>query len=234
MKGILLCIIASFASLARAADSWGGSIALTSDYVLRGVSQSDGKAAVQVDLHYDLPSGLLAGLWASSVKLNSQEPTTAEVDAFLGYRWPVGNDWSTKLTAIHYAYPWNSPDAHYDYDEIIAGAAYLDRVFVTAAYSPNTSRYSNRGLIRNRAAFSYDTALQIPLKQAFSASAGVGYYDVSRLVGTGYWYWNAGLGYDFRPFHLDVTYVGTSRSVPALLYNDGKLHRWSATLMWRF
>jgi uncharacterized protein (TIGR02001 family) len=234
MKGILLCTIASFASLARAADGWGGSIALTSDYLLRGVSQSEGAAALQADLHYDLPSGLLMGLWASSVKLNSQEPTTTEIDAFLGYRWSVGPEWSTKLSAIHYAYPWNDPDAHYDYDEIVAGAAYLDRWFLTVAYSPNTSRYSPQGLIRNRAAFSYDTALQIPLKWALSGSAGIGYYDVSRLVGTGYWYWNAGLGYDFPPLHLDVTYAGTSRSAPALLYNDGRLRRWAVTLMWRF
>ena len=41
----------------------GGSIAFTTDYVLRGVSQSHGAGALQAQIHYQTPGGWLAGLW---------------------------------------------------------------------------------------------------------------------------------------------------------------------------
>ena len=33
--------------------SWGGNLAVTSDYIYRGVSESNGRAALQADVHAD-------------------------------------------------------------------------------------------------------------------------------------------------------------------------------------
>ncbi len=44
-------------ALRRPVPALGGSVDITSDYVLRGVSQSSGKAAWQGDAHWDFPAG---------------------------------------------------------------------------------------------------------------------------------------------------------------------------------
>src|SRR5256886_13905349 len=41
--------------------AWGGSLAVTSDYIYRGVSESNGRAALQADVHADTPQGTFAG-----------------------------------------------------------------------------------------------------------------------------------------------------------------------------
>jgi hypothetical protein len=37
-------------------DVWGGSLALTSDYFVRGISRTNDQAALQVDVHYSTSS----------------------------------------------------------------------------------------------------------------------------------------------------------------------------------
>src|SRR5271165_4487204 len=41
------------------ADLWGGSLGLTSDYIVRGITRSNDQAALQLDLHYLNSSGLV-------------------------------------------------------------------------------------------------------------------------------------------------------------------------------
>jgi uncharacterized protein (TIGR02001 family) len=63
-----------------------GNLALTSDYVFRGISQTGGKLAVQggFDLTKTPISGLTAGVWASSLAVGS------EVDLYANYGFKVG------------------------------------------------------------------------------------------------------------------------------------------------
>ena len=44
-----------------AANEWGGSVALSSDYYVRGISRTNDQPALQLDLHYTDPSGFFAG-----------------------------------------------------------------------------------------------------------------------------------------------------------------------------
>ena len=63
-----------------AADQWGGSVDLTSDYVVRGISRSNDQAALQVDLHYLNTSGFLAGVFASNSRIDPNQPVDVELD----------------------------------------------------------------------------------------------------------------------------------------------------------
>ena len=87
----------SFAPRCVAADLWGGSLALTSDYFVRGISRSNDRAALQLDLHYINTSGFLAGLFASNTQIDPGEPRDAELSGFLGYVWSAGTDWHGKI-----------------------------------------------------------------------------------------------------------------------------------------
>ncbi len=72
------------------ADNWRGSLGLTSDYVHRGVSQSEGNPAVQGSLAYWHPTGWYGGAWGSNV--DNWGTADLEVDLFLGYGRRLGGD----------------------------------------------------------------------------------------------------------------------------------------------
>lgn len=215
------------------ADGWGGALGAASDYVLRGVSQTDRHASLQADVHYAAGSGLSAGLWAASVKQSADQSTTAELNGYLGYARTFSENWNAQLSAVHYAYPGYAPRRRYDYDELVASLSYGERATLTIAASPDSSVESSRGTVTSRPAYSYDLLLRQPLPRAFSAAAGIGYYDLERLVHTGYVYWNLGLGYDYRAFHFELDWLGSDRTARAL-FGDAASNRWVASLVWRY
>ena len=132
------------ASRCVGADLWGGSLGLTSDYIVRGISRSNNRAALQLDLHYMNASGVVAGLFASSAQLDPEATRDVELDAFLGFAWTSGNDWRGKILASHYAYPWNRDGSGYNYDEFDADVAYQEWLDVSLVYSPNAARSNSR------------------------------------------------------------------------------------------
>ena len=59
-----------------------GSYNVTSDYQWRGVSQTDGNAAIQVGVEHER-NGFYGGLWTSNVDFN--DDTNIEYDLYGGY-----------------------------------------------------------------------------------------------------------------------------------------------------
>jgi len=229
-----VCLLAALlAAPACQAAGWGGSLGATSDYVFRGLSQSDGGPAAQADLHYYALAGAFGGLWASSVKQGPDSGTTAELNAYLGYARRLADDWSGRIMLVHYAYPGSAPRRRYDYDEAIGTIAWRDRLILSLAYSPDNAAESNGGGSSGRSARSCDLALHQPLPQAFSLNAAIGYNDLRGLVGRGYVYWNAGLAYDFGHTQLDLSYIGTDDTARSL-FGSAATRRLTATLLWHF
>lgn len=223
---------------ATAADRIGGSVGVTSDYRLEGLSLSAGKAAAQAELHVQLPTeergGWYAGLWASTVRLANQTSSSGQIGAFLGREFAMGPDWLGSVTVSHYAHPWNALLKQYDYDELTVGASFRDRLKFTAAWSPDTDLYSHYGFIENRRSLAYEVAGTVPLRGPVGASAGIGFRDVSDFFGTGYWYGSAGLSYDRGPLHASVMRVQTDRTARRLFYDDIVDPAWVGTVLWTF
>lgn len=91
MKYTVLAAICGTVSLvsAGAAMAQGTSvgIALTSDYLSSGQTQTGGKPALQGYIQQDFASGLYVGAWASTVDLGDGN---LEVDLYVGYAGEVG------------------------------------------------------------------------------------------------------------------------------------------------
>lgn len=86
-----------------APENFSATMALTNDYRVRGISNSDG-AAIQgsVDWAY---KGFFAGVWASNTEFSD---ANIEVDYYGGYGWSwAGLDFTTQF--IYYSYPGESP-----------------------------------------------------------------------------------------------------------------------------
>jgi len=89
---IALLTLTAAAGSVRAADAAApaftttGNLALTSDYVFRGISQTGGKLAIQggFDLTKTPVNGLTAGVWASSLTSGT------EVDLYANYGFKIG------------------------------------------------------------------------------------------------------------------------------------------------
>jgi uncharacterized protein (TIGR02001 family) len=216
------------------ADLWGGSLAITSDYFVRGISRSNDRAALQLDLYYLNSSGFVAGLFASNTQLDPAIPGTAELDAFLGFAWTSGSDWQGKILANHYAYPWNRAGSGYNYDELDVDVAFQGWLHLTVAYSPNAPVFTrNRGLL-GVTSNSAEVNLQRPVLRKLSAMAGIGYSHFEGPSPAGYAYWSAGAAYDLAPVSLVLSYVNTTAGAKALFYNAAADGRWTGTVIWRF
>jgi uncharacterized protein (TIGR02001 family) len=228
-----MCLVIA-APRCEGADLWGGSLGVTSDYIVRGISRSNDRAALQLDLHYLNSSGLVAGLFASSTQIDYESPRDAELDAFLGFTWTAGNDWRGKFLAAYYAYPWNQNGSSYNYGEFEADLAYQEWLQASVIYSPNAPRYMrHRGLM----AVTSDSAevnLQRPVLGKLSATAGIGYSHFDGPDPAGFAYWSVGAAYSLAPVSLVLSYVNTTAGAKALFYNAAVNGRWTGTVIWRF
>jgi uncharacterized protein (TIGR02001 family) len=234
--GIVLSAFVIIAPRSLAADQWGGSLALTSDYVVRGITRSNDQAALQLDLHVADSSGFLAGLFASNTQIDPSVPRDAELDGYVGFSWSEGGSWHGKILAGYYAYPWNADGSRYNYAELDLDIAYQDWLDIGVSYSPDAPHFVpyEAGLIRVSAE-SVELNLQRPLLGKLSGTAGVGYYSMDGPDGAGYVYWSVGTAYDVAPVTLAVSYIGTTAGAKTLFYNDAAGGgRWVGTVIWRF
>lgn len=82
-----------------------GNVAVTSDYVFRGLTQSWGHPAIQGGADYASPSGFSAGAWASSISENSYPGGAMELDLYASYGKAINRDWSWRVGLYGYLYP---------------------------------------------------------------------------------------------------------------------------------
>jgi uncharacterized protein (TIGR02001 family) len=217
-----------------AADVWGGSFDITSNYMVRGISRSNNQPALQLDLHYLNTSGFLAGLFASNTQIDPESPRDAELDAFLGFAWTAGSDWRGKILATHYAYPWNRAGSGYDYDELDVDLAFQDWLGASLVYSPNAVRFLPYSGLIGVTSESAEVNLQRPVAGKLYATAGVGYSRYRGSDPADYTYWSVGAAYTIAPFSLVLSYVDTTAGAKALFYNAAAGGRWIGTIIWRF
>jgi uncharacterized protein (TIGR02001 family) len=226
--------LATWPAAGWAQDTYGGHVAATTDYVLRGVSHTRGAPALQADLHYTTANGWFAGAWASTVDLNPGAGATLELNAYAGRSWAVSESWNARLAAVHYAYPNDNASLSYDYDELTASLAFRDRLSASIAWSPNTSRYSRYFVASERTALTYDLVGQWLLHGALSANGGIGYYDLDDLYDTGYGYWSAGLAWNLPHLQFNLGYYASAATAEELFGSESTGTRWALTVTWQF
>lgn len=217
-----------------AAETWGGSVAATSDYLVRGISRSNQGAAIQSDLHVATDGGLIGGVFASSAQFDSGDRRSAELSAFLGRAWQMNGAWRAKMLASYYGYVSNDAGSRYNYLEFGFEAAFDDWLDLDAVYSPDAPRYvSGRGLagVTSKTA---EISVRTPWSHRVAGTAGAGYSEVSGPGGGGYSYWSAGGVLDLAPCVFSLAYVNTSAEAATLFYSGAAHNRWTATVIWRF
>lgn len=233
---------------------FGGTLAATSDYIYRGVSQSDGQGAVQADLHAGTSGGTFAGVWASTRDRDLEPGTPGEVQLYLGQRFTLGSAWSATLSGRADYFVGGTPRHSGDYQELSASLSWLDTCTFSISFIPSAVRYTLTASpgpaphyyyeVYRSAAVLGDASGQWLLRQglwggSLYATAAAGYYYQSRPAqaddapGIGYLYGNAGLALEWRRWRIDLGYfVAQSRAVELFPYPVA--NRVAGTISWRF
>lgn len=211
-----------------------GSLAVTSDYIQQGLSQTRGEPALQGGLRAQLGERWSVGTWASSIDRYDGPGADLEIDVYAARAWRLAPEWLATVTATHYFYPRDTHYVRYDYDEVAASVGYRSTLFATVAWSPNYVERSYRGVAADRTALSYELSAIQPIGGGWSGNLGVGYRDLSELFDQQYWYGHAGLMHSANRFTLHLTYTYVDGTARHLFGHERAAIAWSGTMIWRF
>jgi uncharacterized protein (TIGR02001 family) len=181
---------------------------LTTDYVKRGVSQSDSDPSVQLGFDINFDNGIFAGVWGASIDIDNG-PTRhrdLEVNYYAGYGRDAGNDWRLTGSIVAYTYPGQTGNVDYNYEELVVSAGFKDMIWLEYAYSPDLYH-------RGKESHNVEVFAEWPLGTRYDLSGGAGYYDTSAMTGVGYGYWQLGISRSFPWFDIDLRYHDTNRDV---------------------
>jgi uncharacterized protein (TIGR02001 family) len=199
-----------------AASPLTGNMTIASQYVFRGLSQTNGKPAIQGGLDYTHASGLYVGTWLSNISWYTDQnagvksapqalsaPTAAqgplyttgqfnqanlEWDIYGGYKNTFANDWTYDVGLIRYQYPgtYNNTGAYRVPNTTEAYGA-IGYKWLTLKYSKAISTYTF-GVNESRGASYLDLSAQIPLGESgYNLQAHVGHQRYPGNANVGYW-----------------------------------------------
>ncbi|WP_339805285.1 TorF family putative porin [uncultured Marinobacter sp.] len=144
-------------------------LSVVSNYLFRGVTQTNGATAVQGGLEYGNPSGFYAGVWASNVDFG--DGTSVEFDPYLGFSGEAGGI-GYDIGYAYYGYP-DSPSA-IDFGEIY-GELSFGLFAAGLAYTVNSE--ADDGDLFVDGDMYYYGSLSLPLQGDYGLGFTVGYYD---------------------------------------------------------
>ncbi len=213
-KVIGLAIVAGAAiaatSGAASAEGFSGSVNVATDYVFRGLSQTDGGAAIQGSLDYS--SGIFyGGVWGSNVNFgatNFTETASMELDAYAGVR-PTTGPVQWDIGVIGYFYP-NADDQVFggnelDFYELAISGALKVTPQLTIAGAVN---YSPNFVAETGTAWYEEVSATYAMTDTMSFLATYGHQDVEDIGD--YNTWSLGGTYAMQGFQLGLTYSGAS------------------------
>jgi uncharacterized protein (TIGR02001 family) len=113
VHSLVLCGLVSGSAVALAEDSphtITANVGLYSQYVFRGMTQTDENPALQGGIDYAHSSGFYLGMWGSNVSWltdgGSYDSGSLEVDFYGGFRGPIGkSDFTYDVGILQYWYP---------------------------------------------------------------------------------------------------------------------------------
>ncbi len=195
--------------------------AFTTDYVFRGISQTNENLAVQPE--FDLTYGIFyAGIWGSNLDFGGNgfggDIANIEIDYYAGIT-PMWKGITFNIGGIYYTYPGAfDPAGEFDYFELKTGASYtfFDKLTlgITNYWSPEN--FGDTG---------HNDVLEVGLAYAFAGKlfnffspsiSGLYGHQWGQAVAGGfdYNYWNAGLTLGFMDhWSADVRYWDTDAGI---------------------
>lgn len=241
----------AFAEEAAPASPLSFNVGVVTDYVFRGISQSQHKPALQAGIDYAHSSGLYVGAWGSTIKWVDRKDYTfkkdndLELDLYGGYKGAVG-DFTYDVGLIRYYYPGKfkvdgtKPLNAVGPDTTEAYVA-VGWKFVTLKYSEAISKNfigwggtggQNGAVATDRSKGSNYTDLTItyPIDETLNVIAHVGHQNVTKNSYANYTDYKLGVTKDFGFGVAGLAYTDTNARYKAGLVNNAdydSAYNWS-------
>ncbi len=95
-------VLLAGASISANAVTVTGNVGYVSDYLFRGISQTNEGMALQGGLNLNSDSGFYLSTWGSNIKFGDG---SMELDVLAGWTGKVSNDWTLDVGVMQYRYP---------------------------------------------------------------------------------------------------------------------------------
>lgn len=200
-------VLAADAAPATPEHTLVGNVTLASQYVFRGLSQTNGKPAIQAGLDYTRTSGLYAGTWMSNISWFTDQnngtklapvalsspggglsnSATLEMDLYGGYKNSFAGDWTYDVGGIYYYYPgtYDSLGAYRKPNtlEVYGAVGYK---WVSLKYSKAVSK-DTFGVNESKGANYLDLSATVPVADGLNLQAHVGKQTYPSNANAAYW-----------------------------------------------
>lgn len=235
---LALALAAGFAAPALAEDAPAGPHTFTAnagvvtDYVFRGISQSQHQPAFQGGFDYSHSSGFYAGTWASTIEwvdrkdFQVQKDNHFEVDLYGGYKNTVG-DFGYDLGAIRYYYPGS-------FNSAAGVTANTTEVYVAGSWKIVSLKYNHvvsqnifnwggtDAATKTRGSGYYDLTVTYPIDETLNVIGHVGRQNIHNLSAASYTDYKLGVTKDFGFGVVGLSYTDTNAKGGV-----GQAYRWA-------
>jgi uncharacterized protein (TIGR02001 family) len=196
--------------------SFTGNFTLASEYMYRGIAQTNREAAIQGGFDYAHASGFYAGVWGSSISwladFGGGISSNIELDVYGGYKGAFAEDWTYDVGVLTYNYPGSYPNGFVDADttEVYVGLGWK---WLSAKYSYTTSSHifgwvgtkgeNTRGSGYLELNAAYD------LGDGWGISGHVGHQEIEHFDDASYTDWKVGVTKDVGFGTVGLAYIDT-------------------------
>lgn len=129
---ILAALAVPGIAMAEEASPFSGNVSLTTDYLYRGLTQTNHRGAIQGGFDYADASGFYIGTWGSNISWIAGTGTSLELDTYAGYTASFGDDFNYNIGGLRYNYSGEYADPSPNTNEIYASLGWKS---VSAKYS---------------------------------------------------------------------------------------------------
>lgn len=215
--------VPAIAQEAASPHTFSANVNLASDYIFRGVSQTDHQAAIQGGFDYSHSSGFYAGVWGSNVSwVDSayKDDNSMELDFYAGYAGSFAEDFTYDLGALYYYYPGKTktgvetPDSMEVYASV--GWKFLslkyshtvsDNLFGWQGYDKSLSATNSKD---TKGSGYWDMTAEYPFAEGWTAIGHVGYQKIKNNSAASYTDWKLGVTKDVGFGVVGLTYTDTN------------------------
>ena len=176
LPAALAAVFAFGASGAAQAADVAGNAALTTDYVWRGSTQTQGDPAVQAGVKVTGESGFYGSVWASNVEFSPETHASSEFDFAFGWGRSLSDDWALDVNVLHYRYPATTVDINWT--ELNGTATWKGNYWASLGCSNEALGFDEAGVYALLGA-------KLPVNDKFRFEAAVAHYALKDLNGDG-------------------------------------------------
>jgi uncharacterized protein (TIGR02001 family) len=196
-----------------------GNFGIYSQYIFRGLTQTDTKPAFQGGFDYAHTSGFYLGTWGSNISWLHDAGVCAhgcslEWDLYGGYKYAFNDDWGMDVGVLYYYYPGSYFDGVTKPD--------TTEIYIAGSWKWASLKYSHAvsntfGIANSKNSWYLDASANYPINDAWTLNAHVGRQEysgsnngVDNSDSLNYTDWKLGVTWLYNGYNIGAYYSDTN------------------------